>query len=400
MALLCTGFLAFGNVAPVHAQAVCNRTSVGFTPITDLGEDLYNGEQGGLYPGGSNVIPASHEELGKRLAAMIVPLNQNGLPDNGAGKIVMVSIGVSNTRNEFGGYATDDTTTVSFPAAFKPQADADPAKNPKLVMVNGAEGGNAIDEWLAEAPATWAKVINTKLPQAGVTAQQVQAAWIKLPDRGQTQPFPIDQVSYRDKLKQLLQKAKQKFPNLVIAYLSSRSYGGYSDKTTSNIEPYAYQSAFGVKWVIADQMLGDASISPDPDQNPLTNDGKAPWVAWGPYFWADGTTPRQDGLTWLCSDFQSDGLHQNNAGVKKVADRLLAQMKTDPTACGWFLKDGCGSTTPPPPGKIGDLNGDGQVDVIDLGILLAQWTGNGVGDLNQDGRVDVIDLGILLASWT
>ena len=55
---------------------------------------------------------------------------------------------------------------------------------------------------------------------------------------------------------------------------------------------------------------------------------------------------------------------------------------------------------PPPPSHDGDLNADGRVDVIDLGILLSQWNRGGSGDLNADGRVDVIDLGILLAHWS
>jgi hypothetical protein len=47
-----------------------------------------------------------------------------------------------------------------------------------------------------------------------------------------------------------------------------------------------------------------------------------------------------------------------------------------------------------------DLNGDGQVDGIDLGILLAAWSSAGPGDLNGDGVVDGVDLGVLLGAWT
>jgi hypothetical protein len=51
--------------------------------------------------------------------------------------------------------------------------------------------------------------------------------------------------------------------------------------------------------------------------------------------------------------------------------------------------------------KRGDLNEDGRVDVIDLGILLLNWgsTSRPAADINQDGRVDVIDFGILLSNW-
>jgi hypothetical protein len=48
-----------------------------------------------------------------------------------------------------------------------------------------------------------------------------------------------------------------------------------------------------------------------------------------------------------------------------------------------------------------DLNGDGQVDGADLGMLLSAWgsTAGGCADLNNDGIVDGSDLGILLAAW-
>lgn len=47
-----------------------------------------------------------------------------------------------------------------------------------------------------------------------------------------------------------------------------------------------------------------------------------------------------------------------------------------------------------------DLNGDGQVDGADLGILLGQWgQASGSADLNDDGQVDGADLGVLLGAW-
>lgn len=56
----------------------------------------------------------------------------------------------------------------------------------------------------------------------------------------------------------------------------------------------------------------------------------------------------------------------------------------------------------------GDLNGDGVVNTLDLGILLSSWTIPPAtacappcpADLNGDGVVNSLDLGILLSSWT
>ena len=52
----------------------------------------------------------------------------------------------------------------------------------------------------------------------------------------------------------------------------------------------------------------------------------------------------------------------------------------------------------------GDVNGDGVVDVADLGVLGANFNQSNMtfadGDFNDDGIVDVADLGILGANWT
>lgn len=56
----------------------------------------------------------------------------------------------------------------------------------------------------------------------------------------------------------------------------------------------------------------------------------------------------------------------------------------------------------PQPGPLGDLNGDGYVDVSDLLILLNSWglcQGDCPADLNNDGFVDVSDLLVLFSNW-
>jgi hypothetical protein len=52
-------------------------------------------------------------------------------------------------------------------------------------------------------------------------------------------------------------------------------------------------------------------------------------------------------------------------------------------------------------GCAGDLDGDGDTDQSDLGILLADWgcTSDCPGDLDGDDDTDQSDLGILLADW-
>ena len=59
-----------------------------------------------------------------------------------------------------------------------------------------------------------------------------------------------------------------------LAYLSSRTYGGYAT-TPLNPEPYAYESAFAVKWLIKQQIKGDSALNCDPSNDPI----KAPWLS-------------------------------------------------------------------------------------------------------------------------
>jgi hypothetical protein len=51
--------------------------------------------------------------------------------------------------------------------------------------------------------------------------------------------------------------------------------------------------------------------------------------------------------------------------------------------------------------KTSDLNNDGQVNVLDLSILLSKWgtTGTQPADINSDSIVSILDLSILLSSW-
>ncbi len=50
-------------------------------------------------------------------------------------------------------------------------------------------------------------------------------------------------------------------------------------------------------------------------------------------------------------------------------------------------------------GRFGDLNGDGCINGVDLGLLFTEWGGSGVADFNADGVVSAYDLGIILSNW-
>ena len=53
----------------------CQNTSRGYPPINDLGAGYWHGAQGGLYPGGSNIRPAAHNNGGLLKASQVRDAN-------------------------------------------------------------------------------------------------------------------------------------------------------------------------------------------------------------------------------------------------------------------------------------------------------------------------------------
>ena len=64
---------------------------------------------------------------------------------------------------------------------------------------------------------------------------------------------------------------------------------------------------------------------------------------------------------------------------------------------------GGGGSTLPPPVVVGDVTGDGTVNVLDFNAVLVAWgtAGSSISaDLNRDGVVDILDFNVLIINWT
>jgi hypothetical protein len=298
-----------GRVSPDHSK---------FKPLTELGEGKYEGFQGGLYPGGKNERPEKHEKAGLDFAKKVQRLGRDGKPDD-EGRIVILSIGMSNTSQISNGF-------------LQAMKGAKKGVNPDVMFINGAQGGMTAariqDPESKDGKRYW-DVIDELLKREGLTRLQVQAVWIKQADAGPKEGFPGYPRKLQKELKNIVRVIAERFPNAKLCYLSGRTYGGYATAKL-NPEPYAYQSGFAVKWLIEEQIKGDEDLD--------YTKGKAPWLSWGPYLWANGERKNPDGLSSLPEDFGPDGTHHTNPGARKMGEQLLKFFQADSTTRGWFGK--------------------------------------------------------------
>lgn len=310
-------------------------------PINDMpaANGRYLGFEGGLYPGG-NAIPTAHLAAGTSRAKAIQPLDINGNPSPN-GRYVLISIGMSNTTQEFCS-AGANPPCASW--SFAGQAAADPAVNhTTLAIVNGARGGQTASSWTSPTSPEYDRIRDTWLTPSGLSEKQVQIAWVKVANAQPSVSLPAnnsDAYTLVSQMGTIARTLRQRYPNMQQIFFSSRIYAGYAT-TTLNPEPYAYESGFAVKWVVQAQI---DQIQQGSVQNARAGDLDyrtiAPWIGWGPYLWTRGTTPRSDGLVWTTADVESDGTHPSQSGEQKVGSQLLNFFKTSPVTQCWFLAGG------------------------------------------------------------
>lgn len=357
-----TGLYTAPSVVPNPAQLVVTATSVAdptesgnsnvtvgagtfsATPLIDFtAGQLYLGQFSGLLYNGSNSPPPEQVNAGVAAASLVQPLDANGNP-NPTGKIVLVSLGMSNGWDE---WCDSNTTCVAF--SFMGQvASSTIVNHSKIAVVDGAYPGETTPSWACAqgvCPAgstnanNYDRVRDTILTPAGLTEAQIQVVWIKQSNPG-GYAYPslpsssADAYGFEYQLGQVLRALKTRWPNIQQVFISSRIYAGYSNAGV-NPEPYAYEYGFSVKWLINDQITQRDTGMVDPLAGDLLT--AVPWIDWGPYIWGDGTNnpPGSTALTWAPTDFASDGEHPGNTGITKVGNALMNFFLTSPYTV-WF----------------------------------------------------------------
>lgn len=308
-------------------------------PLIDMGAATYKGFSGSLYPNNSNEMPAAHAQEGLARAGLIQPLDSAGNPSP-TGKVVLLSVGMSNAAREFGVPGRQQDWT------FIGQATADETVNhTTLAIINGARSGQVASDWESPTHYNYNWIRDNQLVPNGLTENQVQIIWMKMAN-GDASSHPglperdADAYILMQRMGNVLRALKTRYPNLQQVFISSRVYAGYAGADRLNPEPYAYESGFAVKWLIEAQIQQMATGVINEVAGDLNYNTVAPWIAWGPYMWANGTTPRSDGLVWLRSDFADDGTHPFIEGQRKVAAMLMTFFKNAPMTQCWFITDG------------------------------------------------------------
>lgn len=306
-------------------------------PLIDMGAGTYHGFEGGLYPGGINVPPASHSQVGLLQSSRVEPRDTNGTPDP-SGKIVFLSIGMSNAQQFFCGNKAlpPDCDAESFmgKALLDPQVN-----NSDMIMINGAAGNAIAAAWASPSAPLYNEIRDDSLFYYGLSEAQVQVVWILVANLTPSVSLPemnADVFFLESHLGNIMRTLRTRYPNLAQVFVASRTYAGYATKNL-NPEPYAYEMGFAVKWLIEAQIEQMSGAEIDPIAGDLTYNLAAPWLAWDSYAWANGSTPNSEGLFWLLEDFIEDGTHPSLLGVDKRSERMVDFFKSSPFTTCWFL---------------------------------------------------------------
>ena len=332
------------------AQKNTSGTVAGVPAVTDDPSYVYKGLSFGQYDDlttglGTNTPPSAHDAWGQSIAASIKPIN---------GSTVGLLIGLSNAVL-FG---------TQLPTNFVNQTNtlrSEGIVNSSFHVVCGARGSTPSSEWENNDYKAYTDA-NIQLKTAGFQTSQVQILFIENGDPNQppnallhtatslAPPAPhipplstdADYWNLIYNMGNQIRYLRTQYPNVQQVFLHARIYAGYAVWTASNPEPYALEQSLAIKYLVMAQALQEENGTIDPVAGDLLTN--CPWIGWGYYMWANGATPRNDGLTWLESDYQTTGgsayVHPSATGVAQQVNwpvnGATAFYLASPYSASWY----------------------------------------------------------------
>ena len=295
------------------ATGACNRNSIA-DPFSAHGAPA-GGDVSVPFPidrGDAPGTPGTYKGLWLRLV-------EHSAPTVAAvdGVIGVVCIGMSNGNQE--------CTELIQQLAGAWQSEV----RPEVHVVNCAVGGHAIERWNDPAydGTLWDACINNRLQQRGVRLDQVRVIWHKAANQfglgpgGAALPFypssGSDYANFLANLGTFASRVKEHFPAVQAVYTSSRSYGGFNERSDRG-EPLSYEEGHALNtWLAANQSV----------------DGV--WYGWGPYIWAPDCASGEINGSGVCydrADYQSDAVHPSAQGRLKIARMVHDRFREQ----GWY----------------------------------------------------------------
>lgn len=165
----------------------------------------------------------------------------------------------------------------------------------------------------------------------------------------------------------------------------SFSFGGAGAPAQAGDATWVHRFWPSTPWSAAG---GDFVATPSGTQN-------VSGIAW--YTWGSTAAMVADVQTWVNAPAQNFGwMLRGDESVQQTSKRFDSRQSANSATKPQLIV-----TFTPPAANPADINGDGQVNGVDLTVLLGAWgTSAPAADIDDSGTVDGLDLAVLLAAWT
>lgn len=330
----------------------------------------------GRYPRGlyraSNWPTTAHFNAGTTRATGITPRAMNGTVDLVNGRYALLALGGSDAGEAF---CTEDNTNppiTVFPdvqscttrsLSYRWHLDPVEAVNrDNFYPVNGAYPNQYAENFTQDDDPFPPIPPNATIPTAngnydrirddifpyyvtpGLSEAQVEALWIELYNPRPQASLPdrhSDVTELIVRLGNVIRLAKVRYPNLQLVFLTSRPYAGVSTAKGPG-EPFAYETGLAIKALVEAQMaqMENAGAIVDARAGNLDYSGNvAPWIGWGPYWWANGTQGLDVEPRWTSGDYDNAAANGyfSNRGEAKAEIILIHWFTNSPFTKCWIM---------------------------------------------------------------